>query len=383
MPDDQRPAGQTDEFKVTPWEVTGRVDYERLVKEFGTQRLTSDVIARLSRGGEPHWMLRRDIFYSHRDLDILLAQAEKGRKWFLYTGRGPSGDIHVGHLLPWVFTKWLQEIWGAKLYFQITDDEKFLFKDDLTLREAHRLARENMLDIIACGFDPKLTKFIWDTRDIKKLYPLALEVEKRITYSTAKSTFGFNDSMNIGQIRYTALQSVPCFLPSELEGERMNCLIPAGIDQDPHFRLTRDIAEKLGYPKPSQIHNKLMPALTGPNEKMSASSPYSTISLNDDEATVKKKAMAAFTGGRATVEEQRRLGADPDVCSAFAFYKFMFVQEDKTLDKIEMECRGGKIMCGECKQTHLAPRLIDYVREHQERREKAKERFEEFLLPDD
>ena len=38
------------------------------------------------------------------------------------------------------------------LVVQMTDDEKFLWKD-LTVEEAHRLAIENAKDIIACGFD--------------------------------------------------------------------------------------------------------------------------------------------------------------------------------------------------------------------------------------
>ena len=38
------------------------------------------------------------------------------------------------------------------LVVQMTDDEKFLWKD-LKLEECHRLAFENAKDIIACGFD--------------------------------------------------------------------------------------------------------------------------------------------------------------------------------------------------------------------------------------
>ena len=32
------------EFLVTPWEVTGEVDYNKLIKEFGTRPLTDDLI---------------------------------------------------------------------------------------------------------------------------------------------------------------------------------------------------------------------------------------------------------------------------------------------------------------------------------------------------
>lgn len=55
-------------------------------------------------------------------------------------------------MIPFVFTKYLQDVFDVPLVIQMTDDEKFLWKD-LTLEQAHRLAIENAKDIIACGFD--------------------------------------------------------------------------------------------------------------------------------------------------------------------------------------------------------------------------------------
>ncbi len=44
-------------------------------------------------------------------LVTVLLQVEKGNKFFLYTGRGPSSEaMHLGHLIPFLFTKWLQEV---------------------------------------------------------------------------------------------------------------------------------------------------------------------------------------------------------------------------------------------------------------------------------
>lgn len=56
-----------------------------------------------------------------------------------------------------MFTKYLQDAFDVPLVIQLTDDEKFLFKEDLSLEEVHRLAFENTKDIIACGFDPDKT----------------------------------------------------------------------------------------------------------------------------------------------------------------------------------------------------------------------------------
>ena len=110
---------------------------------------------------------------------------------------------------------------------------------------------------------------------------------------------------------------------------------------------------------------------------MSSSSPMSAVYTTDSPKMAKKKVMAAFTGGRATAEEQRRLGADPDICSVFKYYTYLFVPDDTELADIERKCRGGEMLCGECKQI-LAPRLMEFLEKHQERREEAKERIHEF-----
>jgi len=108
-------------------------------------------------GHRAHHWLRRGLFFSHRDLDILLTKYEAGEPFYLYTGRGPSSEaLHLGHLVPFTFTRWLQKVFDAPLVVQLTDDEKYLVKD-LELEECHRLAFANARDIIACGFDIEKT----------------------------------------------------------------------------------------------------------------------------------------------------------------------------------------------------------------------------------
>ena len=241
------------EFTVTPWEVTGDIDYDELQRKFGTSPIDDEVLRRLSKYGELHPMLKRGIFYSHRDLIPLLDSYDKGDEFMLYTGRGPSGNTHLGHMMPWIFNKWVQDTFKVPMFFQMTDDEKFLFKD-LTLHDTRNMAYENALDFIALGFDTEKTKIILDTECIKTLYPIALKVAKKVTFSTAKAVFGFENSSNIGQIFFTTMQTAPAFLASEIYGKQMPCLIPCGIDQDPHFRVTRDVAPGLNYPKPSMLY---------------------------------------------------------------------------------------------------------------------------------
>ena len=268
-----------EEFTVTPWEVTGDIDYDLLQQRFGTTPIDDALLARLSGYGELHPMLRRGIFYSHRDMGALLDDYDKGKRFWLYTGRGPSGRTHLGHLMPWIFNKWVQDTFGANMLFQMTDDEKFLFKD-LTLHDTASFAYENALDFAALGFDPEKTRILVDTKNVDLLYPIALKVSKKVTFSTAKAVFGFDNSTNIGQIFFTTMQAAPAFLPTELSGEETPVLIPCGIDQDPHFRVCRDVAPGLGYPKPRMMYCKMFPGLSGA-DKMSSSDENATIYTTD------------------------------------------------------------------------------------------------------
>ena len=270
-----------EEMVVTPWKVAGKVDYEKLTRQFGTHPLTKEILDKFRKyAGNLHFLLRREFFFCHRDLDWILNQYEKGEKFILYTGRGPSGPVHLGHILPWIFTKHLQDVFDAKLYFQMTDDEKFLFHHDFSIEKSVGFTYENALDVVALGFDVKKTKIISDIKNIDALYTLSIKIAKHINFSVVRAVFGFEESTNIGLIFFPAVQAAPCFLESFLTGKNVPCLIPAAIDQDPYWRVTRDVAPKLGFYKPAQIHSKFLPGL-GKGGKMSASQPETCIFTTD------------------------------------------------------------------------------------------------------
>jgi tryptophanyl-tRNA synthetase len=120
---------------VTPWDVAGgadgKIDYAKLVDDFGCSTIDDALIQRIEKatGCRAHPFLRRGMFFAHRELDQIVTAYEKGEKFYLYTGRGPSSEaLHLGHLIPFHFTKWLQEAFKVPLVVQLTDDEKFLWK---------------------------------------------------------------------------------------------------------------------------------------------------------------------------------------------------------------------------------------------------------------
>jgi tryptophanyl-tRNA synthetase len=179
---------------------------------------------------------------------------------------------------------------------------------------------------------------------------------------------------------FAAVQATPSFSNSfpQIFGERTDipALIPCAIDQDPYvcplllaylmfsrfypiltqdavhpshtltsplssepllisqFLLTRDSADRLGYVKPCLLHSKFLPALQGVGTKMSASNENSAIFMTDEPKKIHKKIRShAFSGGRATQEEHKRLGGDVGVDVAYQYLGF-FEDDDEKMDKL-------------------------------------------------
>ena len=364
-----------EDFTVTPWNVEGEIDYNKLRRDFGTGLIDDDMRYRMKKiCGELHPMLARGFFFSQRDLKLVLDDYESGKGFFLYTGRKPSKGMHIGHLVPMIFTKWLQDKFKTNLYIEITDDEGFLHKKEREWDEVQDAAKENILDIAAMGFDPDKTFIFKDSEYIKNVYPLLCKTAKKITFSTVKAVFGFNDSTNIGISMYPAMQAIPTFF------EKKRCLIPCAIDQDNYWRIQRDIAEKLGYFKTAAIHSKFLPPLQGVKGKMSSSAGAETaILLTDDEKTVKKKINKyAFSGGQSTVEEHRLKGGNPDIDVPYQWLKILFEPDKKKLLQLHDDYVHGKLLTGEMK-AHLIEKANDFLNQHRENRKKAEKQIDQFM----
>ncbi len=367
------------EFKITPYEVEGDIDYEKLIRDFGVSKIDDRVLGRIRKHTkELHTFLRRKVFFAHRDLNWLLDEYEKGNKFFLYTGRAPSGPIHLGHLLPWIFCKWLQDKFDVEMWFQFPDEEKFLFKQNLTFEKVQEYLNENMLDIIALGFDPNKTHFLIDTLHAGLMYKEACRVAKKITFSTVKASFGFDDSTNIGSIFYTSMQAVPAFLPCIIKKKKIPCLIPLGVDQDTHFRVSRDVIPKLGFDKPSIMHCVFLPPLSGTSGKMSSSSNDSIFTTDTPKEVERKIKKYAFSGGQDTIEEHRKKGGNPDVDVCFQYLRMFLEPDDKKLQKIYDDYKSGKMLTFELKD-YTIRKINNFLREHQKKREEARKLVEKFV----
>ncbi|XP_062378276.1 tryptophan--tRNA ligase, cytoplasmic [Sardina pilchardus] len=394
VPPDNGPASDEGDDMVNPWAVSTSsakgVDYDKLIVRFGSSKIDQELVDRIEKvsGQRAHRFLRRGIFFSHRDMHQVLDAYKNKKSFYLYTGRGPSSEaMHVGHLIPFIFTKWLQDVFDIPLVVQMTDDEKYLWKD-LKLEDCHHFAEENAKDIIACGFDINKT-FIFSDLDYMgsspSFYRNVVKIQKHVTFNQVKGIFGFTDSDCIGKISFPAIQAAPSFSNSfpQIFNDRkdVTCLIPCAIDQDPYFRMTRDVAPRIGYPKPALLHSTFFPALQGAQTKMSASDATSSIFLTDTQKEIKNKVNKyAFSGGKDTIEEHRKYGGNTEVDVSFMYLTF-FLEDDEQLEKIRQDYTSGALLTGDLKKI-LIETLQPLIAAHQEKRKQVTdEMVKQFMTP--
>lgn len=179
----------------------------------------------------------------------------------------------------------------------------------------------------------------------------------------------------IGKIHFGAIQGATSFASSfphifgtdESKTNLIPSLIPCAIDQDPYFRMTRDVAARLHFAKPALIHTRFLDALQGPGSKMSASIDTSAIFMKDDPTRIKNKVNRhAFSGGQVTEAEQREKGGDTDKDVSYQYLTF-FMEDDEELKKIKLAYQKGEMLTGELKAKCISE-LQAFVKQFQERR---------------
>lgn len=351
------------------------IDYDHLITQFGCQKFTPAHLDRFSQllkaadcCGPAHRFLRRNLVFAHRDIEAILDSVQKGEPFFLYTGRGPSSSsMHLGHAVPFILCKYLQDAFRVPLVVQITDDEKFLCKK-LSLEDVRGYAMENIKDIIAYGFDPQLTYIYSNYESSHLFYSNTLRVSKHVNLNDACKIFGFGPSTNIGMVGFPAKQIASAFASSfGFLKPGTKCLIPCAVDQDPYFRIARDISGVLGEPKPASLYVSLLPDLQGTHRKMSASDSRSAIYLSDSLEDIKGKINTmAYSGGQETMELHRKLGGNPEIDVPFQYLRY-FLEDDLELENLRAAYVAGELGSGQMKRRCIET-VHCFIKEYQAHR---------------
>ena len=365
-------------FKVTPWEVSRSVDYAKLMKDFGIGQMSS-----FAEKLPKNILFSRGVVYGQRDFARIAEAIAKKKKFVMMTGLMPSGKFHLGHKIVAEQIIFYQSL-GAKIYLAVADVEAYNTRNP-DLAELRKVAiEEYLLNYIALGLKPKNCDFYFQSsrsKDGKKAnayYSLASLCARHTTFNEVQAIYG---EISPGKLQAALLQVSDMLHPQlkEFEGA-VPVVVPVGFDQDPHIRLARDISQRIkiqNFIQPSSTYHKFIVGLNG--GKMSSSDSTSYIALTDSpEAAAEKIRKHAFSGGRVSVEEHRRLGGDPDVDVSFLYLETLFVADDKKLKKIYEDYKSGKLLTGELKQI-LIEKLTKFLREHQRKREQARKLVGKFL----
>ncbi|MFH0836955.1 MAG: tryptophan--tRNA ligase [Candidatus Aenigmatarchaeota archaeon] len=375
------------ESVINPWEVKGSVDYEQLMKQFGIGPMSefagkitdsSDESAKLKI--PDHVLFRRGVVYGQRDFGRIADAIANKKNFVMMTGLMPSGKFHFGHKLVADQILYYQSM-GAKIYLCVADLEAYNTRLG-DLEELRKIAiEEYLLNYIALGLKPKNVDFYFqsnrskDSEKANKYYRLAGMVARHITFNEIQAIYG---ELSPGKITSALIQVSDMLHPQLLEGP-VPTIVPVGFDQDPHIRLARDISQRLNMNliQLSSTCHKFIPGLKG--GKMSSSDPYSYVSLTDTIEEAKDKIMKhAFSGGRNSLEEHRKLGGDTNVDVCFQWLYAFLEPKDKKIKKIEEDYKSGKLLSGELKQ-YTVELLTKFLEKHQKAREVARSKVDRFL----
>lgn len=341
-----------------PWRATGDIDYNKLLNQFGIAKF-SDIIDKINN---PNCLMKRSVIFGHRDFDKIIniinktsridSNSEFNNDFAVVTGMMPSGRMHIGHKMVVDQLKWYQNL-GAKLFLPIADMEAFAARD-ISFEEAKELAiKEYLSNYIALGLDLSHNDVtVYMQSKFTPVKDLAFKLSKKVNFNQMKAIYGFNESTNLAHIQVPLVQVADILVPQLEEfGGLKHVVVPVGVDQDPHLRLTRDIAARLrkeyGFIAPSSTHHRFLTGLTG--GKMSSSQKKTAIFLNDTPKQAEKKVKSAKTGGRESLEEQKELGGCPDNCVIYELLLYHLMDSDKDLQEVYNSCKSGTLLCGECK----------------------------------
>ena len=363
-----------DKDRLDPWGTSTIKDYSRLQSEFGIE----PTAPLLSRFKKPSAHLSRGIDFGQRDLGRILDAIEKNKPYAVMSGIKPDGAFHLGNKMTADDMIYFQSLSKkATVFYAIADVEAYA-DNGLSFAETARTALRNVADILALGLDPNQA-VVYKQSEEMRVMRMSTIFSRGVTNNTLKAIYG---ERQIGLYLSALIQAGDILMPQLRDfGGPKPVLVPVGADQDPHIRLTRDLAGRyqsdFGFIPPSAVYHRLELALTG-GYKMSKRVPESGFTLDDSAAEASRRVKVAFTGGRDTVEEQRRLGGRAEICPVFDLYRFHFGIDNEHVDRVYHECTKGIRLCGECKQEAIG--LVKaFLEEHHRKRDSLMNDAKELL----
>jgi len=348
------------EVWIDPWSSDLPKNYTKTIKDFGLERFNVNDFP------DPNMLMRRGFVICGRDLKLISKCIKEKKPFYVLTGIMPTAEkLHFGTKSVIDQVIYFQKK-GAKTFVLIADLEAAATRG-LSLREARRRALDVHLPCyIALGLDPKKTEFYFQSEN-DSVRNLSFVLSNKASLNEYRAIYGNPEPSRI----MSSVLQVSDILHPQIK-EPMPGIIPVGIDQDPHIRLSRDIAKRAKEFKffpPSSINHKFVPDLSG-SFKMSKSEGNSLFLLDSNEE-IKRKISKALTGGQKTLEEQKKKGGDPDKDMIFELFKQHLITDDNELEKRIKDYKEGKILDSENKK-YAIELLQKYMEDFRKKYDEAK-----------
>jgi len=290
-------AAGADEVSLDPWGSATVDDYRRLFEDFGIERF-EDILPEVP---EPFSLMRRGIVFGHRDYRPVADAMRNDEPFAALSGFMPTGDPHIGHKL--VFDEIVyHQRQGGDAYGLIADLEAHSARG-LDWDEIDDHARDYVLSLLAAGFDPE-DGTIYRQSTNRAVQDLAFELGIEANFSELQSIYGFDGETDVSHMQSVVTQTADILYP-QLD-EPKPTVIPVGPDQDPHIRLTRDLAARVRYFGVTEAYASFE---ADPAERELLAEAYETLAARHPDETIRCGDAATY------LEGQREQGATTEAAT--------------------------------------------------------------------
>ena len=231
---------EDESVRIDPWSSNQSTDYARIIDQFGLSSLSGlDLPA-------PTKLHRRGIVFAHRDLDVILGAHQRKEPFGVLTGLMPSGRMHLGHSMVIEQVRYYQEM-GADVTIAVADLESQATRG-ISLAEGKESARKDYVaNYAALGLLSESTEVYFQSQR-SAVQRLGFQLGKRTNLNEFESIYGFTGETNLAHVQAPMVQVGDILHPQLDEyGGLRPIVVPVGVDQDPHLRLTRGLAGKTNW----------------------------------------------------------------------------------------------------------------------------------------
>ena len=227
-------------MEIDPWASKGIKNYDEICEKFGLEKIDHTTLP------EPTPLHRRGIIFAHRDLDSILNARKAGKPFGVLSGLMPSGQMHLGHKMVIDQARWFQDL-GGDVTIAVADLEAHATRG-LSLEKCRKYAVEEYISNYAgMGLNPDKTSIYFQS-ERAIVQKMGFTLGTKTNLSEMEAIYGFSGKTSLAHVQSPLVQAGDIVHPQlEEYGGLRPIVVPVGMDQDPHIRLTRGMVSKTNW----------------------------------------------------------------------------------------------------------------------------------------